>query len=278
MVPEFTKAALTWQNFKVQLFLCDKVQRLQWTKAHKSSNWINHVDIDEKWFVTKHIGRKIRVPPDTKYQVDKPQHISHVPKVMFLAAVARPRPRFGFNGKVGLWCVAVPYKAKRKSKHHKLGEVYEKDKTMDATLFRKMRAKKVFPARRKKMRFASHVEVQMDCAPPHTGKGTIKLLNLSSCRAPKGAPTIHVTTQPTQSPDTNVNDLCFFNSLSARVKKLQRNSSLWDTDQLVGNVRQAWATYPSQLLEKGFKMKSSFVQAILHSKGDNTFDIPHSNK
>lgn len=263
---------------KPSLSAKQKARRFQWAKKHQQSNWIDHVDIDEKWFFTTQIGRKIRIPPGVTGGVDRPQHKSHVPKVMFLAAVARPRPRFRFNGKVGLWRIAVPYKAKRKSKFHKFGEVYEKDKTLDATLFRKIMTSKVFPAIRKKMRFATCVSLQCDGAAPHTGKNTINLLNRSGKRSRKGVPTIHVTTQPPQSPDTNVNDLSFFASLTARVKRLQRGSSLWDTEQLVQNVREAWKKFPVPLLDKSFQTKSAIVQSIISHNGDNSFEIPHSNK
>ena len=40
-------------------------------------------------------------------------HKSRMPKVMFLAAVAKPRPEYEFDGKIGVWEFAVVRKAKR---------------------------------------------------------------------------------------------------------------------------------------------------------------------
>lgn len=91
-------------------------KRVSWANANRTNKWSNHVDVDEKWFITKQLGRKIKVGPDEKLDPDYPRHKSHVPQVMFIAAVARPRPRFGFDGRVGLWRVAVPYVAQRSSK------------------------------------------------------------------------------------------------------------------------------------------------------------------
>ena len=56
---------------------------------------------------------------------------TQISKVMFLAAIARPRPDKNFSGKIGIWRIAEPYKAQRDSKYHEKGEVYSKDVKMD---------------------------------------------------------------------------------------------------------------------------------------------------
>ena len=40
-------------------------------------------------------------------------HKYHVPKVIFLAVVARPRAKYGFDRKIGLWPFTLERKAKR---------------------------------------------------------------------------------------------------------------------------------------------------------------------
>ena len=59
------------------------------------------------------------------------KHKAHIPKVMFLAATARPRP--GFDGKVGIWRVAAPKTAKKTSKNHNKDDVYDEDVTITYT-------------------------------------------------------------------------------------------------------------------------------------------------
>ena len=53
---------------------------------------------------------------DGHYQPPAPPHVFHksrMPKVMVLAVCARPRPVYGFDGKVGLWSFTLEQPAKR---------------------------------------------------------------------------------------------------------------------------------------------------------------------
>jgi hypothetical protein len=52
---------------------------------------------------------------------------TNVPQVMELTAIARPRPEHDFDGLVGIWRCSFDYEAKRKSKYHEKGDVYQKD-------------------------------------------------------------------------------------------------------------------------------------------------------
>lgn len=65
------------------------------------------VHLDEKYFqYFSGSSRQVRVYPDLIGEYTLPeQHFNHksfVPKVMFLMAVARPRPGYGFDGKIML--------------------------------------------------------------------------------------------------------------------------------------------------------------------------------
>ena len=81
---------------------------------------------DENWFFLMRDGTVCRVFP--KYTVTdegvveervsmpsdpKIYHKTRIPKVMFLAVTARPRPEYRFDGKVGLWPFAVTNVARR---------------------------------------------------------------------------------------------------------------------------------------------------------------------
>ena len=51
---------------------------------------------------------RVSMPSDPKIY-----HKTRIPKVIFLAVTARPRPEYGFDGKVGLWPFAVTTVARR---------------------------------------------------------------------------------------------------------------------------------------------------------------------
>ena len=57
--------------------------------------------------------------PDGSYTLPvagKIFHKSRMPKVMFLAAVARPRPEYDFDGKIGIYPFAIERLAQRNNK------------------------------------------------------------------------------------------------------------------------------------------------------------------
>ena len=71
----------------------------------------------QKVFMMKD-GQVCRVFPnkDGHYQLPAPPRVFHksrMPKVMVLAVCARPRPVYGFDGKVGLWSFTLERPAKR---------------------------------------------------------------------------------------------------------------------------------------------------------------------
>ena len=54
------------------------------------------------------VEERVSMPSDLKIY-----HKTRIPKVMFLAVTARPPPKYGFDGKVGLWPFAVTIVARR---------------------------------------------------------------------------------------------------------------------------------------------------------------------
>ena len=128
------------------------------------------MNVDEKWFYTVKLHGRRKQPAGEKLPPRFCKSKRNIPKVMFLSAVARPRP--GFQGIVGFWRVAEEYEAQRDSAYHDAGDVYDKDKTMTADRYFTMMSEKVFPAIEKAFHGTGiqHVMVQQDGARPHTGK------------------------------------------------------------------------------------------------------------
>ena len=108
---------------------------------------------------------------------------------------------------------------------------------MNAAKYFKMMTEQVFPAARSKMPWAKSLRCQQDGASPHTGQQNVKKLNIAGASKNKRRKAeITVFTQPVQSPDTNINDLAIFPSMSRRFNKLQKHEKVNDLNRLTGNA------------------------------------------
>ena len=176
------------------------------------------------------------------------------------------------DGKLGIFRVAEPYTAKKKSKHHDKDSTYDKDRTMTAEVYFTMMTTKVFKAITTSFRGTgvTHVIVQQDGAKPHTGKDVVARMNAVGATL---TPTIEVRTQPAQSPDMNVNDLALFRALDVAVRKSRRGMKrgLFDKEQLVKDVLAAAAAYSSEQLEKMWAYKTYVMEQVLAAKGGNDY-------
>jgi DNA polymerase/3'-5' exonuclease PolX len=236
--------------------------------------WVDHFDVDEKWFYGYAHGQKCKVPPGHKRPKKPLQSKHNIPKVMFLAATALPRPDKGFDGKIGFFRVFEMKTAQRTSKYHAKGDKYEMDVTMDADKYREMMVKKVFPAARRKMPWAKTLRCQQDGAGAHTGKDNVNKLNTAGARGKRAK--ITVFTQPAQSPDTNINDLAIFPSMSKHFNTKQKHEVISDLDRLAVNARKTWDEFPVDVLTKAWATKTLVLKAIVKADGGNSFKLPHS--
>ena len=87
-------------------------------------------------------------------------------------------------------------------------------------------------------------------------------------------PEIVIFKQEPNSPDTNANDLGFYNSIDSRLPQV-RSLKL---DEFWKQILKAWADYPSDVLDKIFDTKMTVVKCIIEAKGDNTYKMPNSKK
>ena len=174
--------------------------RLAFCRLYLNQDWSEWIDIDEKWFYTIKAYSKRKLPPGASLPHETVRHKSHIPKVMFIAAMARPKPG-QHDGKIGMWRISEPLKWTRKSNgKHVQGEWYEKDITVDCDTYFKFMTEKVFPSIRHKFaRCTKTIIVQQDCARPHTGKDMVNRLNIEGAAR---FPQIKVVTQPAQSPES----------------------------------------------------------------------------
>jgi hypothetical protein len=265
-----------FKDNKPMLTAENQKSRLEFAKRHVKNKWLNWVDVDEKFFYTKKLAGKKKKPKNVEIKPQRVQHKSHVPKVMLVSALGRPRRgRKGFThtGKIGTWRVAGSKVAQRKSKNHARGDSYMDDINMTADLYSEMMEELVFPAVREAYAGEDVVYVQQDGASPHTGKDMLARLNVLGASYSTG-PRIVVVQQPPNSPDMNICDLSFFRALATDVHKsrLGCNKSIFDKDQLAADVEAAFEAYPVDALEGMWDYKEHVMAKVIAADGDNVYD------
>jgi hypothetical protein len=142
------KPALTDKNKKERLIYCFSfVDPRAVTTRNRRDEWqfremFDEVHIDEKWFyLTMKVRRYIMAANETLPHRTV-SHKSHIEKVMFLCAQARPRHDTAANcqwdGKIGIWPVGDRVRAQRRSSKHKRGDWKWKNKNVDSEVYLEM--------------------------------------------------------------------------------------------------------------------------------------------
>jgi hypothetical protein len=277
------------QYIKPLLRLRHKLDRLAWVleqeiTGDKLGDNKNTVHVDEKWFYIMNDGAVCRCFPDDdgNYTIPEPRKLYHknrMPKLMFLSAVARPRPEYGFDGKIGIWYFAVERKAKRS--HKATGTIKGvtdilETVTVDAKEYRTKLCCKggVMDAIREKMWWFKEgsgqpeagktIWLQHDGARPHTAQVNLPVYK---AKGKQGGFKILVCTQPAQSPDLNVNDLGFFNSLQSDTYCV----TMKNIKELKVAVQKCWEEYSSERLERCWRCLTISMHGIMESGGDNVY-------
>ncbi|CAM9493624.1 unnamed protein product [Discosporangium mesarthrocarpum] len=95
-------------------------------------------------------------------------------KVMFLAAVARPRmisDGVWFDGKIGIWPIADTVVEMRSSKNRKKGTMVLKPAAVNAERYRELMIDKVIPAIKARMPRPHDLRAEGRCKATHRGGG-----------------------------------------------------------------------------------------------------------
>jgi hypothetical protein len=236
------------------------------------------------WFYLMAMKGKRKELPEQPREPDK-QVVSrmHIPKVMFLMAVGLPQilpDGTVFDGKIGLWDITKLVPAKRGSKNRPRGTVETKSTAMTAKEFKNKMADPggVFDMIEHKLGsyFTNPIHVtinvQQDGAKPHIAKTIIPAIKEES---KKGKRLINMQTQPPQSPDLNVLDLAFINSIkkSAKYAKYEANG---DVKEFVRLVKESFSSYSSSKLSRICALQYVAYREILNVDGGNQYDMPHT--
>ncbi|KAF0718359.1 Aste57867_1740 [Aphanomyces stellatus] len=193
---------------------------------------------------------------------------------MFLAAVSRPRFDINmkciFDGKIGVWPFVEQSSAARSSKNRPKGTMLTTTVSVDSEVYTNMIVDHVIPAIKSKMPRCTQrrgVIIQQDNATPHRCVST-EMLKASRIHGVK------VSNQPPNSPDFNVLDLGFFNS----IQSLQHQKMTQTVEDLIGAVENAFHEMPADTLARTFvSLQSAMVKSIeLHGMRD--YKLSHLKK
>ena len=139
---------------------------------------------------------------------------------------------------------------------------------------------RLFPDIYDKMADLDVVFVRMDNARPHV-KRIADLERIGKKRKRikgKQMPPIKFVLQPANSPDTNLNDLCFFRSLSKLVQEHEREieHSATNKDKFWNLVVEQYHKYRDH--ERCWDVKTAVTKCILDANGTNDYKLPHGIK
>jgi hypothetical protein len=233
--------------------------------------------MDEKWFYITKNKYKYYVYDDEAVAARSVQSKRFITKVMFLYAVARPGYDVGrkrpFDGKIGVWPFITKEAAKRTSKRRPRGTVETKPQNVDAAAYRRMVLDHVIPAVLMKTpadRLRRGVYLQQDNAGPHRSITS----EVVAKEADTGTYTVAIKNQPPNSPDFNVLDLGFFNS----IQSLQHQKATRTIDELIAAVETAFLELPQDTLAKTFLTLQKVLEESMAMNGGNNYNLPHMNK
>ncbi|VFQ79421.1 unnamed protein product [Cuscuta campestris] len=271
----------------IKPFLCEKgkLKRLKYCLSFISPTSLpnptfhhcyDYIHIDEKWFnLSKPKATFYTLPgEDDPYRIT--QSKTHIPKIIFLAAVGRPRFEVDgeviWDGKIGIFPFTFEEAAKRASKNRPAGTMEIKAVPKIARdVMRSMMIQQLLPAIRAKWPGTSkQVIIQQDNAKPHIDINDLEFVSASK----EGDWDIQLQFQPPNSPDLNVLDLGFFRSIDALSDKTAPRSMR----ELITNVTMSYDQLIAQTLNNVFLTYQEVMSDVLKQKGGNDYKIPHMGK
>jgi len=148
------KPILTPENEFIRvLYAANEVKRLP-DRRWEFCDGEDVIHIDEKWFFLTEKNMRTYLGEDEDEPERTTRNKNHIVKVMFLAAVARPRfdedGNCTFDGKIGIWTMVEKVRTKRSSKYRKKGTIDTTPININSKVYLKYVKEKVFPAVQRK--------------------------------------------------------------------------------------------------------------------------------
>jgi hypothetical protein len=197
---------------------------------------------------------------------------------MFLVAIAGPRFDEDFNvtftGKIGVFPLVQKVPARRSSVNRVAGTLETKPITsITKEVSRMFLINKVLPVIKEKWppeHAHETIFIQQDNAPCHVSSDDEEFQRAAF----EGGFDIRLICQPANSPDLNVLDLGFFNS----IQSLQQKEVTKSVDELIQVVENAFEAYDCKNSNKIFLSLQSSMLEIMRRKGSNYYKTPHMKK
>jgi hypothetical protein len=146
------KPWLTDENKETRfLYAADEVEKVSSAAGieYRFKGVYDTVHLDEKWFFMTEATLRVYLAQEETAPVRAIRHKGHIVKVMFLAALARPRfdsDGCTFDGKIGCWPFVVQRPALRASANRPRGTLETKCVNVTAKAYTRMVRNKVIPA------------------------------------------------------------------------------------------------------------------------------------
>ncbi|KAM3283351.1 hypothetical protein P3S67_026996 [Capsicum chacoense] len=250
----------------------------------KKFHFVSRTNISDLWLFAMNMAKSTvfrRVKDGTLLPHSnsiKPQLTEGNKKVMFMAAVARPRfDENGielFSGKIGIFSFVVKEPAKRNSKNRTAGTMETKPiQSVTKDITRACLIEKVLPAIRAKWPASDSnnpIFLQQDNARPHIGNNDLEFIEA----ARQDGFDIRLCFQPSNSPDLNVLDLGFFRA----IQSLQYQKAPKNVDELVEAVERSFDEMKAKQLNHVFLTLQSCMIEVMKDSGGNNYKVPHLNK
>jgi hypothetical protein len=244
------------------------------------------VHVDEKWFFVMRVKDKYYLLPD---EVDNEEllhrhcsHKNHITKVMFGAAVARPRqnPETGewWHGKVHISPFIQYEAAQRSSRNRPAGTIITKSINVNREVYRNWLCNDCVTAAIAQWPdwAPKHIRFQQDNAKPHIPTNDPHWLSVQAFYAlpENGGWQLELRFQPPNSPDLNILDLAQFRAMQS----LQQQHQTKNIDELIAVVQQCWNEFPLETSKKVWTSLQMVMNAIIAAGGRNSYKLPHMGK
>ena len=262
---------------RLQFCLSMLDQRTLANAEPKFIDMLNIVHIDEKWYYMTKRGRTYYLIPQEDDPLHTIQNKNNIGKVMFLTAVARPRydelGNLTFSGKIGVWPFVKEVPAARRSHNRERGTLETKSIIVNREVMREYLIDKVIPAIRDmwpREDVGKTIFIQQDNARTHVRPDDPTFLEAVAASGLD----IQLMQQPANSPDMNVLDLGFFNS----IQSLTDCESPETIEDLIHNVETEFEGYEEANLNKVFLTLQMCMKEVMKIGGGNGYKTPHMNK
>jgi hypothetical protein len=267
------KPFLTEENKVKRVLFC-----LEWLNPNDEDVYQDLMDVvhlDEKWFYVSKDNERFILADDEPEPNRTVAHKSHIKKVMFLCAVARPRwnntTNSWWDGKLGIWPIGTVGEAKKKSVNRDKGEPVWNQHNVTKDVYRNLLEDELIPALLLKWPRGGNrtIRIQQDGAKAHLPEddewfnGSLEEVGLNA----------KLYTQPANSPDLNVLDLGFFRAIQSANDEVSR-----DELTLITHVQRAYDLFPREKINHCWLTLQSCFNEIIEAHGGNDYKIVHMGK